>query len=641
MYVKHLYLHIAGINYTSTDESSTGEEHLQKCLEKMEDFKLSLKGTGIYLDALNNMGILYTGRRKPEDALEYFKQAELLYIDFKNVIGGAPLMVDEILSPPTDDKDKLEFERAKMLESTYTHTLYYFAQVYQQLGQADVSAQYCHFTLQRQLETTDLDSLDWSLQAATLSQFYMTEREFSMSRHCLASAEVIFAQAEANNVNCPDEMKEKIQQARADIQRCWIKYALGLLEYSKEKQLEALASQSENSEGETDVTSESATSGTKSNASASVSDRASSNASSSQGRSASCTSTPRNDENETENIENNEAEENVESIEVKENDTESSQPKEEGNAGSPNEESSEVNENVSEQVDENDQNEEAHDENKTDKSILDSEERRRREREKQVHERFNLETTSHEEKITDKPTLTFDEARVIFLFVKDLIGKAKEFYKLEYHCPDYVAIVQDHSMSFKLLSYFEIDLERQCKMHKRRVDMLTEVLKELSQQYYLLICRQLMFEIADTYSAMYDLKLAILEASGEGVRPTPHHVKKLNALASDSIKYYQEYLNTLKGGKPVYPNEFPTNDVRPGLIAMFCMGRLFSKFLTGDVQTRLLNIKKSKDCYQFLVDYCKRNPTAVKLVVSELEICKEMVQLLPAKMEKIRLQSEI
>lgn len=592
----------------------------------MEDFKLSQKGMAIYQEALNNLGILWTERRKPEDGLEYFKQAELLYIDFKNLVGGAPWMVDEFLSPPREDLDRLEFERAAKLESTYTHTLFYFAQVYQQLGQAAVSAEYCHFTLQRQLNAPDLDPLDWSLQAATLSQYYMTERNFTMSRHCLASAEIIFEQAEANNVNCPDEMKEKINQARADIKRCWIKYGLGLLEHSKEKLLEDAAENDRESEGR----SGSATSASPSNASTSNSGQAASNTGSSQNEDLiSNVSTPRNLED---------------ANEVKASGNEPSQLENQIEAGSQNQEPVKDMENEGETqsgATDNDQSTEELTTGESESERLESEKKRKIEREKQVNERFNLEVTSHEEKVTDKPVQNFEEARVIFLLIKKWLEEAKEFYKFDYHCPDYVSLVQDHSLSFKFLSFFELDLERQCKMHKRRIDMLTEVLKELNIQYYLLICRQLMFEIADTYSAMYDLKFAILEASGEGARPTPHHVKKLNALTSESIKYYQEYLNTLKGGKPVYPDEFPSNDVRPGLVAMFCMGRLFSKFLTGDVQTRLLNIKKSKDCYQFLVDYCKRNSSAGQLVKSELEICKEMVELLPAKMERIRLQSEI
>lgn len=517
---------------------------MRECLEKMEEFKLTKSGMGIYHEALNQVGILWTRLGKHDEALEYFKKAELLYIDFKNLIGGAPVMVEEYLSPKRDDDGKLEFERAAKFESAYTHTLFYFAQVYQHLGQADVSAQYCHVTLQRQLEAPDLDPLDWSLHAATLSQYYMTERKFPMSRHCLASADVMFTQAEANDTNSSDERKEKIQQARVDILRCWVKYALGLMEYSREKLLQ----EAENPQSESE-----------------------------------------------------------QSNQCEKGDTETGSVNGEGNSSDPN--------SASEQS-----------------SVV---------KDRKIEERFNLEVTSREEKITDKPVKNFEQAREIFLLVKKWIEEVKEFYRLEEHCPDHVAVVQDQSLSFKFLVFFELDLERQCKMHKKRIDMLQEILTQLNPQYYLLICRQLMFEIADTYSTIMDTKFAILSAAPDGTRPTPHQVKKINSLVKESIKYYEDYLDSLKGGKPVYPDEFPSNDVRPGLVAMFCIGRLYSKYIANDVQTRLLNCKKSKDCYQFVVDYCKKNPSAVSLVETELDICKEMVDLLPAKMERIRIQAEM
>ena len=544
---------ISGVNYINCEEKSTGEEHILKCLEMMEDFKLNKEGMGVYQDALNQMGILWTGRGKAEDALDYFKQAELLYVEFKNLVGGAPVMLEEYLSPKRDADGKVEFERAAQLENAYTHTLYYFAQVYQLLGKAEISAEYCHVTLQRQLDAPDLNPLDWSLHAATLSQYYMTERKFTMSRHCLASAQVMFAQAEVSDeVNSSDDTKEKLQQARADILRCWVKYGLGLLENSREAMV-------------------------------------------------------------------NEAYE-----------TELKTPAETGNektsTGEKSEHTSSVNENEpsmsSQQCAQN--KETSISERKPGKG----------------EERFNLEVTSHEEKISDSTLNNFDEAREVFLLIKKWIEEAKAFYKIDLHCTDYIAIVQDQSLSFKLLTFFELDFERQCKMHKKRIDMLVELLNELNPQHYLLVCRQLIYEIADTYSTLMDLKFSILEASGTDVRPTAHQVKKINALVQESIKYYQQYLDTLKDNKPVYPDEFPENDVRPGLVAMFCMGRQYSKFIVGDVQSKLLNIKKSKDCYQFVVDYCKKNPSAACLVKSELELCKELVELLPAKMEKIRVESE-
>ncbi|KAH3855037.1 KIF-binding protein-like [Dreissena polymorpha] len=627
-----------GTIYIATEEKATGEEHLLGCLEKLEDFKLTKEGMGIYQDTLNQMGILWSGRGKPEEALDYFKQAELIYVDFKSIVGGAPFMIDEFLTAPSEeDSDKREAERKVKFESAYTHTLFYFAQVYQQLGDAEISAQYCNLTLQRQLDSQSLDRLDWSLHAATLSQYYMTQRDFNMSRHCLASAEVVFQQEEANDVtNCPDEVKEKMQQAKADIIRCWIKYALGLMDYSREQLLQEAAGNGE--EEANDYKADGRDSDKESEA-IGVQQASDAHSVHSNGKVDESEDTSR-EENDPiiadESVEQNETEQTSQEIKstANENDQTSTE-----NTGEDKKYVVTDNTSQHEQVVLDKENDEEKKQLERE-AISKRSELLRKEAMKKDGKKFNLEVTSHEEKITDKPLKTFDEAREIFLIIKKWIEQAKEFYKLDHHCPDYVAIVQDHSLSFKFLSFFELDMERQCKMQKRRIDMLSEILNELNPQHYLLVSRQLMFEIADTYSTLMDLKMAILEAAGEGVRPTPHHVKKINLLVKESIKYYQEYLNTLKGGKPVYPDEFPNNDVRPGLVAMFCMGRLYSKYIPGDVQTRLMNIKKSKDCYQFVVDYCNRNRSAKALVEGEYQICKEMVDLLPAKMEKIRLEAE-
>lgn len=40
---------------------------------------------------------------------------------------------------------------------------------------------------------------------------------------------------------------------------------------------------------------------------------------------------------------------------------------------------------------------------------------------------------------------------------------------------DHIEILQDHSALFRGLAFFEEDLERRCKMHKRRIDMLEPI----------------------------------------------------------------------------------------------------------------------------------------------------------------------
>lgn len=115
---------------------------------------------------------------------------------------------------------------------------------------------------------------------------------------------------------------------------------------------------------------------------------------------------------------------------------------------------------------------------------------------------FDLELTAIEGRVTDAPVCLFSEARDVFLRTQEWLELAKDFYRIDGHCSDHVAVVRDHSTLYKVLAFFEGDLERQCKMHKRRADMIQAVLKELSMQYYLLVCRQLMFELAEVYRSV-------------------------------------------------------------------------------------------------------------------------------------------
>ncbi|XP_078667027.1 KIF-binding protein-like isoform X2 [Branchiostoma floridae x Branchiostoma belcheri] len=248
--------------------------------------------------------------------------------------------------------------------------------------------------------------------------------------------------------------------------------------------------------------------------------------------------------------------------------------------------------------------------------------------------RFESLELTLEDQVTDRKVTDFDQARGVFLVGQKYVNAAKQFYVLDGHVTDFVEITQDWSQLFRALSFFEQDFERRCKMHKRRVDMLQSLLSELNQQHYLLVCRQIMYEIAETYSEMLDLKVAIAETGDE--RPTIHAVKKINTLAQQSIGHYQMFLDSLRNADEM-PKTFNEDTVRPALVAHFCVGRLYSKFLTSDPQLKLQNMSKSLDHYQYLVDYCTSHPDITAAVQSELEICTEMSQLLPIQMEKIRL----
>ena len=82
-----------------------------------------------------------------------------------------------------------------------------------------------------------------------------------------------------------------------------------------------------------------------------------------------------------------------------------------------------------------------------------------------------------EEKIGCELAPNFDEARTVFLFGTNCLEDAKSYFSKDSHCSDYVSILQSHSQFYKMLADFEPDVARKCKMHKRRIDMLAEILK--------------------------------------------------------------------------------------------------------------------------------------------------------------------
>lgn len=240
---------------------------------------------------------------------------------------------------------------------------------------------------------------------------------------------------------------------------------------------------------------------------------------------------------------------------------------------------------------------------------------------------------SLEEKVSSIFPLDFEEARAIFLVGQSYVVQAKEYYAMDGHVTDHIEILQDHSALFKVLAFFEQDLERRCKMHKRRVDMLEPICKDLNAQYYLLICRQLQFELAETYYEMMDLKLAVADKQDQ---PDVHTVKKFNHLCSASMKYYQMFLDSIRSPEGKFPEKIEDDVLRPALVAKFRVARLQSKLISNHLPTQLENLNLSLETYKFVVQYCEEHPEAKQVVETELELSEEMVSLLPLKINRIQ-----
>ncbi|XP_072280446.1 KIF-binding protein [Pyxicephalus adspersus] len=518
-----------GVNHTETEEMSAGEEHLVKATRILERYRLSHDCVSPYIQAQNNLGILWADRGEIIIAQTYLESAESLYSQYMKKIGKPPIDPDEHFTPEV--QQLTEQERSKRFERVFTYTLYYLAQVYKHLKQHEKAAQYCHTTLQRQLEYDSYNPMEWAINAATLSQYYLGKQFYMESRHCLAAANVIFSKtgqipsAEAAKENeAEQERLDQLRQKKAEIARCWVKYCINLLQDARKKL--------EDNIGELDV----------------------------------------------------DLQDELKAERRKEEDEKEKGRKKAVLFGS--------------------------------SDIYDS-------------------ILAVEEKVECSNPLDFKEAREVFLVGQNYINEAKEYFQLDGHVTDHIEVVQDHSALFKVLAFFEEDYERRCRMHKRRVDMLEPLTNELNPQYYLLVCRQLQFELADTYYEMMDLKVAIGNKLDE---MDSHTIKKINSLAQSAIKYYEMFLDSLRSPDKKFPEKLEEDVLRPALVAKFHIARLYGKLISADLKKQLENMQTSLSYYRFLVDYCEKNEEAVKSVETELELAKEMVALLPARMERLRVQ---
>ncbi|KAL6113227.1 kifbp [Pungitius sinensis] len=519
-----------GVNHVDTEELSAGQEHLMNCIKLLERCSVSSENVSLFIHARNQLGILWAGRDETETSQGFLETAESNYQRYMKEDGSPPTDMTEYFT--TEENLLTHQERTKRFELAYTHTMYYLAQVYKNLGETERAATYCHSTLQRQLQLNQFSPMEWALNAATLSQYYITKGLYMEGRHCLSAATVVSdlagevpSEAAAQESEAESERREQLRQKRAEIARCWIKYCLNLLQDSK-KLLE-------DSIGELD----------------------------------------------------------------------------------------------------------------TDRQEAMKMARRREEDEEEKGRKsallFGSEDTfdsiaSLEEKVRCSLPLDFTEARAVFLVGQNYVTQAKEYFEMDGYVTDHVEILQDHSALFRSLAFYEEDLERRCKMHKRRVDMLEPICNDLNAQYYLMIRRQMMFELAEIYNEMMDLKLTLANRQADSETLDSHTIKKFNHLCSASAKYFQMFLDSLCSPEGKIPEHLEEEVLRPALVARFRVARLYSRLISSSPSAQLENLDKSLEHYTYVVQYCEAHPEAAAAVETELELSKEMVGLLPLKINRLK-----
>uniref|UniRef100_A0A182P952 KIF-binding protein n=1 Tax=Anopheles epiroticus TaxID=199890 RepID=A0A182P952_9DIPT len=248
-----------------------------------------------------------------------------------------------------------------------------------------------------------------------------------------------------------------------------------------------------------------------------------------------------------------------------------------------------------------------------------------------------LDLAAYEGQVTDEFCLTFDDAKLVMLNSLSWLNKAKEYYTKETEASQYAKILQDIASLYKHLAFFEEDDGNQCKLFKRGADQLEEIVEILNATYYQTICREAWYELGLTYSNMLNVKLSQLDEMQARERPSPHALNKINHLCEKSIRNFKKFIESYKIELDTLelPDSIDEAEMQPILYAFFHIGRLYYRIITPDKRLKLKNTESSLFYYGRFVACCQ-DERMRPLFLQELGVCKEMISLLPLKIEKLK-----
>lgn len=253
----------------------------------------------------------------------------------------------------------------------------------------------------------------------------------------------------------------------------------------------------------------------------------------------------------------------------------------------------------------------------------------------------DLYVSAYESTVTDKFLLTYQDAREVFLCCRTWLDKAKEFYKIGDFVSDNIELIQACSQSYYNLAFFEEDNGRKAIMHKRRINMLEELINDINFIAQIdppinlqLYCRTLWFELGEAYTDILDIKLENINKTNE--KPTPHSLNKINMLADKSIENFERFLNSVKAKNGKMPVKLEHDTIKPVACAHVLIAKNSMKRTGFNKTLQLRYVTKSYESYKAVVDICKNYEDAAAMMKEELSHYQKMVNVLPLKIKKLQ-----
>ena len=266
----------------------------------------------------------------------------------------------------------------------------------------------------------------------------------------------------------------------------------------------------------------------------------------------------------------------------------------------------------------------------------------------------------------------FADARVVFLRAGMHIDASKKHFVLDGHVSDHTALLQMQSKLYHFVAAFEPDTKRKLAMENKRIELLAPLLKALNRVAFEGLHKSISYELGEVYMTLQEIKIEKLRSRREDKVVNSKTIKtaeldNCNAYAHGSLSMFTHYIsffaqeqdNTARGAvdfssysmetlataATMNPNiaTISEDEVRSFLNAHFLCCRMLSKIMLPQTappaeQARYMVhcLKRYEWLRKFAPTLCEVKKVDVHAVFGEeWQICKDMSDLLPSKINRI------
>ncbi|KAL0479969.1 hypothetical protein AKO1_000662, partial [Acrasis kona] len=230
---------------------------------------------------------------------------------------------------------------------------------------------------------------------------------------------------------------------------------------------------------------------------------------------------------------------------------------------------------------------------------------------------------------------TFEEALSVFKKGKKAAENSLKYYVLDGFVTEHIANLENLSHMYKLIAFFEPDIDRKCAMQKRRADLLSSILNQLNVEIYSSTLKQISFELGEMYSDVWDLLYKRAKADiKNGKKSTP--VNRINETALHSVKYLSRFVSLFEDSK-TKQLKVEEENIPAYIRGRLMIARLYYHMTHNDTELLVRYLTASLKEYETIVEFAKKqNPEHLVGVQQEVDMAKQMIRLLPTKIKEER-----